>query len=168
MATQAQQAVQRAAINQAREDWKRFIASLQALNANLRRGAVPHDYPDPGPPSTDPNLCPDLYKKAMALVEKQIPVSRQVAYNLATGQEALDAASRYAAGYPTTSTPLPEGQAGANMLPQEMAQQDFPGAIPQNLPGAPAPKSKMKTLLMVAGIALAAYFAWKFWKGRKR
>lgn len=206
---QVDKIAQRKAVADARDEWKRYIASLRNMILGLRRGALPPDQGLPSAPSSPPEMVPDLLNQAKNIIERDIPTARSIAQSLQTAAQNRVATSGYAAGQPAVS---PEG----NLTNTDIPQGDLPGQTqqvitdaygvtpvlaegpasqfrepgtdpyagqvvdsgqvityqPSGAGGASAPAQvagfPLKKILVVAGLGLAVWLAYKWWSKRKR
>lgn len=90
----------RMAIQGAQDEWKKYIASLNNLINNLKRGYAPSDTPLPSPPATDGTLVANLQKQATRLLQVDLVKAQAVARNLDQVKGNRAASSAYAAGSP--------------------------------------------------------------------
>lgn len=187
----------RAATAAARDEWKMYVASLQNLDKNLRKGTLPPQQGLPQPPSSPADLAPDLFKQAKQILEGKLPAAYQIARNLDLAKGQVDARSSYAAGQPAVSpagtfeqTYIPAGNLpgpvqqaitdayGASPVltqapPEGLMQTDQGQAIGDGSSemvagrGGGAGGGMVKKLAIAAAVGVALWLAYRWWKKRK-
>lgn len=140
----------RKAIQGAQDEWKRYIASLNALINNLRRGYLPSDSPLPSAPSSDGTLVPSLQKQATNLLQKDLPAAQAVARNLDQVKGNRAASSAYAAGSPPTD-------AYGNQVDTSVPSGALPGSVQQAITDASGATPVLSQTPGGGGVAQGAY-----------
>lgn len=178
---QARQEANRAS-EAAKDEWKRYLASLKSLDMNLRNGSLPPDASIPSAPSYPSSMAPAIYRQAMDVLQKRLPVAYEIARNLDRAKGVRLATSSYAAGQPavTPSQDQVYGSIPSGDLPGQVQQvvTDAFGSDPVLALQPPSQTTVpsrsfaeggeggglgkiVKPLAIAAGVGLVGWLAWK-------